>query len=141
MNAAFLLVAFLIASVFFEWLEGAARPAAMVGHELTWIDWMFAIAIGAIGGPTLAIVMVRLIYWHQRRSDAARKAYAERVRDKALRDVGVSRSIEPVPADHQATIVVVSTSGGWTSGMPETVYLAAVGREGSPVPYARKDME
>lgn len=140
MNAMPFLLAFLLGSVFFGWLNGEGGPVPQPGG-FTWIDWMFAIAISMIGGPTLAIVMVRLIYWHQRRSDAARKAYAERLTDETLRDVGVSRRMEPVPADHQATIVVVSTSGGWTSGMPETVYLAAVGREGSPVPYARKDME
>lgn len=140
MTAIPFMIAFLAGSAFSSWLNGGGTSAPQQGG-FTWIDWMFAIAISMIGGPTLAIVMVRLIYWHQRRSDAARRAYAERLTDEALRDVGVSRSIEPVPADHQATIVVVSTSGGWTSGMPETVYLAAVGREGSPVPYARKDME
>ncbi|MDH2326413.1 hypothetical protein QCN27_06005 [Cereibacter sp. SYSU M97828] len=102
---------------------------------------MFAISISAIVGPALAVVMVRLIYWHQRRSDAVRKANAARLMDEALRDFSVSRGIEPVAADHPATIVVISTSGEWTSGMPKTVYLAAVGNEDAPVPFVRKGIE
>ena len=140
MTAIPFMIAFLAGSAFSSWLNGGGTSAPQQGG-FTWIDWMFAIAISMIGGPTLAIVMVRLIYWHQRRSDAAREASATRLMDEALRDFSLSRRIEPAPADHSATIVVISTSGEWTSGMPEMVYLAAVGNGEAPAPFVRKGTE
>lgn len=139
MTAIPFMIAFPNGSAFFGWLDGGAAAPRQGGF--TGIDWMFAISISAIVGPALAIVMVRLIYWHQRRSDAARMAYKERRTDAELRNFSVSRSIEPVTNNHLATIVVVSMSGDLRSGLPERVYLAAVGSEGAPVPYLRKDSE
>lgn len=75
MNAVLFLIVFLVAWVFFEWLEGGAPPSALVGHGFTWVDWMFLVAISSIGGPTLVIVFARVINSLHRRDKKTRNIH------------------------------------------------------------------
>lgn len=140
MNAALFLVVFLIAGVFFEWRERDADPAAMVGHGFTWVDWMFLIAISSIGGPTLAILFARVIYWLQRRSEAADKVYLAQWSNEAARSVRVAQGIDPPCPKDLAKMQVTNAMGPWKEGMPKEVDLMMKGRDGAPVHYTRTDI-